>query len=105
MTLTEIKDFFLIKESQKNYQELKKNFTDKQIEDNPKSFITAILKQTYGFPISFMDESAEELIHISEEKSQKVYENYADEILDGEYEDLYDFTQELSANLANFPED
>lgn len=52
-----------------------------------------------------MDESAEELIHVSEEKSQKVYENYADEILDGEYEDLYDFTQELSANLANFPED
>lgn len=105
MNEQEIKEFFGIKDTHKNFQELRAGFTAEQIEANPAEFITAILKQTYGFPITFMDEAAEELIHISEEKSQKVYETYAQEILDGEYEDLYDFTQELSDALGNFPED
>lgn len=103
MTETEIKEFFNIKDSQKNYQELRKSFTQQQIDDNPVSFITEILKQTYGFPISFLDEGSEELFYLDEKKSLDVYSKYAMEIQNGMYEDLYDFTQELSAALSNFP--
>lgn len=102
MTEAEIKEFFLIKDTHKNYKELREKFSQEEIENDPATFITEILKQTYGFPISFMDEGSEELFEASPEQSQEVYEKYAMEILNGEYEDLYDFTQEISAEFSNF---
>ncbi len=105
VTEEEIKSFFNVtKNNEKSYFAVRDKFSDEDIQTNPEKLITEILKQTYGFPITFMDEAKEELIHISEEKSLKVYEKYAEEIIDGYYEDLYDFTQELSDCLGNFPE-
>lgn len=105
MTEAEIKSFFNVnKNNEKSYFEVRNNFSEEEIQNHPENLITEILKQTYGCPITFMDEAKEELIHISEEKSIQVYEKYAEEILDGYYEDLYDFTQELSDCLGNFPE-
>lgn len=105
MTEQEIKDFFLIKDSHKNYQEIRAKFSDQEIQENPAALITEILKQTFGFPISFMDEGREELFTASAERSESVYQSYANEILNGYYEDLYDFTQELSDCFKNFPEE
>lgn len=105
MTEEEIKTFFNVnKNNEKTYLAVRNLFSDQEIQDSPEKLITEILKQTYGYPITFMDEAKEELIHISQEKSLKVYEKYADEIINGYYEDLYDFTQELSDCLGNFPE-
>lgn len=105
MTEEEIKSFFNVtKNNEKSYFAVRDKLSDEEIQTHPEKLITEILKQTYGYPIAFMDEAKEELIHISEEKSLKVYEKYAEEIIDGYYEDLYDFTQELSDCLGNFPE-
>ncbi|MCQ2575441.1 MAG: hypothetical protein MJ162_01780 [Treponema sp.] len=106
MTEEEIKEFFMVTEKNLNsYLEVRNTFTDQQIAENPEFLVTGILKKTYGYPITFMDEAAEELIHVSEERSQKVYEEYAKEIINGYYEDLYDFTQEISDCFRNFPEE
>ena len=106
MTEEEIKTFFMVTaNNEKSYLAVRQNFTDKQIEETPEKFIAAILKQTYGFPISFMDEGMEELIKVSPEKSEMVYSQYASEIVKGYYEDLYDFTQELSDCFGNFPKE
>lgn len=105
MTEDEIRTFFNVNaNNEKTYLAVRNKFTDEEIQSKPENLITEILKQTYGCPITFMDEAKEELIHVSEEKSQKVYEKYAEEIVNGYYEDLYDFTQELSDCLGNFPE-
>lgn len=105
MTEQEIKDFFILsKKDEEDYKKIRSNFTDEQIEQDSVPLVTELLKKAYGFPISFMDEGKEELFALSEEKSIEVYEKYAIEILNNYYEDLYDFTQELSDCLANFPE-
>lgn len=105
MTEDEIRTFFNVTpNNEKTYLAVRQKFTDSQIKENPQALITEILKQTYGFPITFMDEGMEELFTVSPEKSEKVYAQYAEEIVDGYYEDLYDFTQELSACFSNFPE-
>ncbi|MBQ0040274.1 MAG: hypothetical protein KBS64_07605 [Treponema sp.] len=102
MTDEEIRAFFLISPSnEKSYLELRERLGTKADSD-PELLVTEILKQTYGFPVSFMDEGMEEIVTASEEKSQAAYEKYAREIINGEYEDLYDFTQELSAAFGNF---
>lgn len=105
MTEAEIKEFFGISTDHKTYNELRKAYTSEQIESDSVGFITEILKRFYGFPISFVDEYSEEFFKLSEEKSQEVYAEYAQEIIDGIYEDLYDFTMELSSDLRNFPEE
>lgn len=106
MTENEIRTFFNVTpNNEKSYLEVRNNFTDEQVCNNPEIFIKEILKKTYGFPITFMDEWKEELFTVSEEKSEKVYAQYAQEIINGYYEDLYDFTQELSDCFRNFPED
>jgi len=106
MTEEEIKEFFMVTDKNLNsYLEVRNGFTDEQIAEKPEALITEILKKTYGYPITFMDEAAEELIHVSEERSIKVYEDYAMEILNGYYEDLYDFTQEVSDCFRNFPDE
>lgn len=106
MTEQEIKDFFILsKKDEEDYTKLRSAYTDEQIAADPVPLVTEILKKSYGFPISFMDEAAEELFNLSEEKSTEVYEKYAMEILNGYYEDMYDFTQELSDFLANFPDE
>ena len=100
MTEEEIKEFFMV--TQKNlssYMEVRNSFTDEQIQQSPQLLITAILKKTYGFPISFFDSGKEDNFTLSESRSQKIYEDFALDILDGEYEDLYDFTQDFSASL------
>ncbi|WP_407400135.1 hypothetical protein [Treponema sp.] len=104
MTEEEIKIFFNVNvNNEKSYLAVRNVFSDEEVLNHPEKLIAEILKQTYGYPISFMDEAMEELVHISEEKSLKVYENYAQEIVKGYYENLYDFTQELSDCLGNFP--
>lgn len=105
LTEDEIKSFFNVnKNNEKSYFDVRNNFSEEEIKNNPEKLITEILKQTYGFPITFMDEAKEELMHLSEEKSLQVYEKYAMEIVNDYYEDLYDFTQELSDCLRNFPD-
>lgn len=100
MTENEIKDFFMVTEkNMASYLEVRNNYTDQQILENPKALIVDILKKTYGFPISFFDSGKEDNFTLSEEKSQKIYEEFARDILDEEYEDLYDFTQDFSASL------
>lgn len=100
MTEDEIKSFFMVTEKNiASYMDVRKDYSDNQIEQNPELLVTAILKKTYGFPISFFDSGKEDNFTLSEERSQKIYENFAEDILDGEYEDLYDFTQDFSASL------
>lgn len=100
MTENEIKDFFVITEKdQISYDAIRSTFTDEQIQNAPEEFIAALLKQTYGFPISFFDSGKEDNFTLSEERSNQIYEDFAFEILDGTYEDLYDFTQDFSASL------
>lgn len=36
---------------------------------------------------------------LSEERSQQLYEEFTRDILNGVYEDLFDFTQDFSASL------
>lgn len=106
MTEQELKDFFILtKNDQISYDKIRSGFTEEQLGESLVPFVAELLKKAYGFPISFMDEGREELFTASEEKSQQVYETYAQEILDDYYEDLYDFTQELSDCFSNFPED
>ncbi len=106
MTEQDFKSFFVIsKKDEETYNKIRSNFTEEQLAKNLVPFVAELLKKAYGFPISFMDEGKEELFTASEEKSQEVYENYAQEILDDYYEDLYDFTQELSDCFRNFPDD
>lgn len=106
MSEEEIKSFFNVnKNNEKTYLEVRNKFSEEEIKNTPEKLITEILKNTYGCPASFMDEAKEELVHIPAEKIIPVYEKYAQEIIDGYYEDLYDFTQELSDCLGNFPED
>jgi len=100
MTEEEIKTFFMVTEKNlASYLEVRNQFTDTQISETPEALITEILKKTYGFPISFFDSGKEDNFTLSETRSQKIYENFALDILDGEYEDLYDFTQDFSASL------
>jgi len=100
MTEDEIKDFFMVTEKNlASYEEIRKSFTETQISEKPEELIIAILKKTYGYPISFFDSGKEDNFTLTEEKSQKLYEEFADAIIDGEYEDLYDFTQDFSASL------
>lgn len=100
MTEEEIKNFFMVTE--KNLESYLKNrnlFSDNQIKENPENLIVEILKSTYGYPISFFDSGKEDNFTLTEEKSMKIYESFARDIIDGEYEDLYDFTQDLTASL------
>lgn len=101
MTDKEIREFFMISpKGEKAYLELRNSLGDKA-DANPELLIMEILKQTYGFPACFMDEGKEELVTIPEKKCLELYEKYAFEIINGEYEDLYDFTQEISAEFGN----
>lgn len=100
MTEDEIKTFFMVTEKNiASYMEVRKNFSDEQIKQTPEILITAILKKTYGFPISFFDSGKEDNFTLTEDRSEKIYKDFAFDILDGEYEDLYDFTQDFSASL------
>lgn len=100
MTENEIKEFFMVTEkNETSYLEVRKDFTDQQISENPELLIIAILKKTYGFPISFFDSGKEDNFTLSEERSQIIYEEFAESILYDDYEDLYDFTQDFSASL------
>lgn len=100
MNEDEIKAFFMVTDKNINsYIEVRKNFTDKSISEKPELFVAAILKKTYGFPISYFDSGLEDNFTLSEEESQKIYNDFAQAIVDGEYEDLYDFTQDLSYSL------
>lgn len=100
MTVEEIKDFFMIsKKELPSFEIMKAKYTEDQLENNPELLITDILKKSYGFPISYFDEGKEDNITLSEARSQEVYESFAKNILMGDYEDLYDFTQDLSAGL------
>lgn len=100
MTEDEIKTFFMVTEKNlPSYMEVRKNFTEQQVQETPEVLITEVLKKTYGFPISFFDSGKEDNFTLSEARSQKIYEDFAIDILDGEYEDLYDFTQDFSASL------
>lgn len=100
MTEEEIKDFFIVTEkNMASYLESRNKFTEEQIKESPELLITEILKKTYGFPISFFDSGKEDNFTLSEARSQKIYEDFAQDILDDEYEDLYDFTQDFSASL------
>lgn len=105
MTEQEFKDFFILSPKDEiTYNNIRNTFSEEQLAESLQPLVTELLKKTYGFPISFMDEGKEELFTASEQKSQEVYENYAQEILDDYYEDLYDFTQELSDCFRNFPD-
>lgn len=100
MTEEEIKTFFMVTEKNlPSYMEVRNNFTDQQIEETPEVLITEILKKTYGFPISFFDSGKEDNFTLTEKRSQDIYEEFAMAILNDEYEDLYDFTQDFSASL------
>lgn len=100
MTEEEIKTFFMVTpKNQDSYNQLRSTLTDQQILDTPELLITEILKKTYGFPISFFDSGKEDNFTLSEKRSQDIYEDFALAILNGEYEDLYDFTQDFSASL------
>lgn len=100
MTENEIKNFFVITDKdQASYDSIRSGFTDEQIELTPEEFVAALLKHTYGFPISFFDSGKEDNFTLTEERSNQIYEDFAFEILDGTYEDLYDFTQDFSASL------
>lgn len=100
MTEEEIKAFFMVTEKNINsYLECRNKFTEDQILENPDLLVIEILKKTYGFPISFFDSGKEDNFTLSEEKSLKIYTEFAESILFGDYEDLYDFTQDFSASL------
>lgn len=100
MSEDEIKEFFMVTEKNvASYDEVRKNFSDKDIKSHPENLIIAILKKTYGYPISFFDSGLEDNFTLSEELSQNLYEEFAEAILAGEYEDLYEFTQDFSASL------
>lgn len=100
MTEDEIKDFFMVTEKNiASYKEVRKTFTENQISENPEELIISILKKTYGFPISFFDSGKEDNFTLSEQRSQKIYEEFAEAINCNEYEDLYNFTQDFSASL------
>lgn len=100
MTEDEIKSFFMVTEkNMASYLEVRNNFSDEEISQTPDKLITAILKQTYGYPISFFDSGKEDNFTLSEERSQQIYEEFTCAIINGEYEDLFDFTQDFSASL------
>lgn len=100
MTEDEIKSFFMVTEKNlASYIEVRNNFSDDEISASPEKLITAILKKTYGFPISFFDSGKEDNFTLSEERSQQIYEEFTKDIINGEYEDLFDFTQDFSASL------
>lgn len=100
MTEDEIKDFFMVTEKNKDsYLKIRNNFSDDEIAANPENLIIEILKNTYGFPISFFDSGKEDNFTLTEERSMKLYKEFTRDIMDGEYEDLYDFTQDFSASL------
>lgn len=100
MTEDEIKTFFMVTEKNLNsYTEVREKFSEDQIKNEPELLVIEILKKTYGFPISFFDSGKEDNFTLSEKRSQEIYEGFAMDIIDGEYEDLYDFTQDFSASL------
>lgn len=100
MTEDEIKSFFMVTEKNiASYMDVRKDYSDNQIKQNPELLVTAILKKTYGFPISFFDSGKEDNFTLTEKRSQDIYEEFAMAILNDEYEDLYDFTQDFSASL------
>lgn len=100
MNEEDIKNFFMVTEKNKDsYDKIRCNFSDDEIENHPEKLIIAILKNTYGFPISFFDSGLEDNFTLSEEKSMELYEEFTEAIIYGEYEDLYDFTQDFSASL------
>lgn len=100
MTEDEIKNFFMVTEKNKaSYDEIRRDFSDEVISSEPEKLIMAILKKTYGFPISFFDSGKEDNFTLSDKRSEDIYEEFAEAILAGEYEDLYDFTQDFSASL------
>lgn len=100
MTEDEIKNFFMVTEKNKaSYDEIRRDFSDEGISSEPEKLIMAILKKTYGFPISFFDSGKEDNFTLSDKRSEDIYEEFAEAILAGEYEDLYDFTQDFSASL------
>lgn len=100
MTEDEIKEFFMVTEkNMASYVEVRNQFSDEEISQSPEKLITEILKKTYGFPISFFDSGKEDNFTLTEARSQQIYEDFAMDILDGEYEDLYDFTQDFSYSL------
>lgn len=100
MTEDEIKNFFMVTEKNKaSYDEIRRDFSDEGISSEPEKLIMAILKKTYGFPISFFDSGKEDNFTLSDKRSEDIYEEFAEAILAGEYEDLYDFTHDFSASL------
>jgi len=100
MTEAEIKDFFMVTEKNlSSYEEVRKAFTEEQIEQNPEALITALLKKTYGYPISFFDSGKEDNFTLSEKRSDQIYEEFAESINYGDYESLYEFTQDFSYSL------
>lgn len=100
MTEAEIKEFFMVTEKNKaSYEEVKKAFSCEQIEQNPEALIIELLKKTYGYPISFFDSGKEDNFTLSEKRSDQIYEEFAENINYGDYESLYDFTQDFSASL------
>lgn len=100
MTEDEIKEFFMVtQKNQASYDQVRKIFSDEEISSEPEKLIIAILKKTYGYPISFFDSGKEDNFTLSEKRSDEIYEEFAEAILAGDYEDLYDFTQDFSASL------
>lgn len=100
MTEDEIKEFFMVtQKNQASYDQVRKIFNDEEISSEPEKLIIAILKKTYGYPISFFDSGKEDNFTLSEKRSDEIYEEFAEAILAGDYEDLYDFTQDFSASL------
>lgn len=100
MTEQNIKDFFMVNEKNiASYNKVRNNFSDSQIEENPELLVIEILKQTFGYPISFFDSGKEDNINLTKEKSDSIYESFANDILKNYYEDLYDFTQDFSNSL------
>lgn len=100
MTEEDIKNFFMVtQKNQASYDEVRNAFSDEEVVAAPEKLIIAILKKTYGFPISFFDSGKEDNFTLSEKRSEEIYEEFAEGILYGDYEDLYDFTQDFSAGL------
>ncbi|MDO4507648.1 MAG: hypothetical protein Q4B64_11940 [Spirochaetales bacterium] len=100
MTTDEIKAFFMITEKElPSFEKMKAKYTEGQLESTPELLIVDLLKKSYGFPISYFDEGKEDNITLTEKRSEEVYESFAKNILMGDYEDLYDFTQDLTAGL------
>lgn len=104
MTENEIHDFFCIKGKEEDFFAGLINESKDEPSFPAEKIIFEILKKTFGYPVSFMDEGKEEIYYLSESKSDAVYQKYAEEINNGYYETLYDFVQELSDYLANCPD-